>query len=287
MMLETEIHYCDCGCGGVPKPGSRFLKGHNLRINNPSKKSEVAKKIAKSNTGKKRTLESIAKQINTTKNSPVFKEAMKNRKPPRTGTSTSLQGRKNIGKASEGRKKTPEQRENVRQSLLRYFSIPENLMERARQINENNVTVQFKTGYISLAQSPDPIFYRSSYEKIALMLLGSKIEVSNIQTGKVYIPYVDGLGKERIYIPDFLVTLRSGKQLLIEVKPKNFVDFDPRRNGQNFLKHKAAQKWAQENGIDFCIWTEDTLHNDSSTTTSLQAIVEATVANLSSERLKV
>ena len=36
---------CGCGCGGEASPGSRFIRGHNLRVNNPMKNPEIAKKL--------------------------------------------------------------------------------------------------------------------------------------------------------------------------------------------------------------------------------------------------
>jgi hypothetical protein len=112
------------------------------------------------------------------------------------------------------------------------------------------------------------------------LLLDSKSNISNVVSEKVHISYTDEFGKDRTYVPDFLVTLNNGKKVLIEVKPKDFVEFDLRYQMNNLPKFGAAQKWAEENNVVFCIWTEDILYNSSSTTMSLQEIVEATVATL-------
>ena len=328
-MLEIEIHYCECGCGGVTRPGNRYIRGHNrrnksvskktrekqrkahlvdreirfckcgcggskevsinstwqyfrghnLRVKNPASDPEVAAKISKSNTGKKRSEESIEKQKESMRSSEVFEEAMKNRKPPREGTSTSLQARENMSNGAINRKITPEFRESRRQGTLRSLLDPEVKKKRIEQIMEN--AHSHKSGYISISVSSEPIFYRSSYEKDALLLLESKPDVSSITSEKVHIPYVDEFGKDRVYIPDFLITLSDGEKILLEVKPRDFVEIDPRGGIKvsNLPKYIAAQKWAQNNDAVFCIWTEDVLYNNSSTTTSLQEIVEATVAS--------
>ena len=47
-----KMSKCECGCGGEASSGRRFIRGHNLRINNPMKNPEVAKKARESKTGK-------------------------------------------------------------------------------------------------------------------------------------------------------------------------------------------------------------------------------------------
>ena len=282
-MVETEIRFCGCDCGGsneVPINSTwKYFRGHNLRVKNPACDPKVAAKISKSNTGKKRSAKSIKKQIESMKNSEKFKRAMKNRKPPRQGTSTSLQARENMRNGAINREITPEFRESRRQGTLLSLLDPEVKRKRIEQIMKT--AFSHKNGYMSISVSSEPVFYRSSYERDALLLLDSKSNVSNVVSEKVHIPYTNEFGKDRVYVPDILVTLDDGKKVLIEVKPKEFVEFDPRGDigVSNFPKFRAAQKWAEENNVVFCIWTEDILYNDSSTTMSLQEIVEATVAN--------
>lgn len=301
---------CACDCGGkiMVKPHHKYqgvpeyISGHNTRVTgspakrlevrkvlseqklgdrNPAKRPEVRAKMSASQTGKKRSKKSVEKQVESMKNSGQFKEAMKNRKSPRQGTDTSPQARENMRNGAINRKTDKSYCESRRRGALKFFSIPENRMRRAKQISAQKVEAQYKTGYVLLPRLGISCFYRSSYEKTALLLLDSKIEVSNIQVEKVYIPYIDEFGRDRIYIPDFLVTLKDSSQFLIEVKPKCFVEFDLRDQRSNLPKIKAAQKWVEENNMIFCIWTEDILYNNNgSTTTSLQVIVEDTVATL-------
>jgi len=279
-MFEININYCECGCGGITKPRSRFLRGHNIRVNNPSRDySEVRVKISQSNTGKRRSEESKRKQSKSTRNSVRFKKAMKDRKPPRQGTDTSLQARKNMSVGAINRKTTEEGRESRKQGMLNYFSILENRIKRVEELKQRLE----KRTQIKLPRLGNIIYHRSSYEEKALFLLDSKLEVSSIYYEKVNIPYINKDGMQKIYVPDILVTLKNNSRILIEVKPKVFLDDE-----NNQLKFKSAQEWAEKNNVIFCIWTEDILYNSSSTTMSLQAIVEATVANFSiKEELKV
>jgi len=285
-MSETEIRFCGCNCGGskeVPVDSTwKYFRGHNLRINNPAKNPEVAAKIAKSNTGKKRSEASIEKQKKSMKSSKKFADAMKNRKPPREGTSTSPQGRENMRQGAINRKTTPEFCESRRRGMLKHFSVLENRLKRAKEIAErvNTKGYQYKTGYVVLPRLNTKVFYRSSYEKDALLLLDSKLEVSDVKAECVFISYMAEDGCQRVYIPDYLITLQDDSEVLIEVKPKDCIEGRNPRDKDFERKSEAAIKWANENDIMFCIWTEDVLHNNSSTTElSLQAIVEATVAN--------
>ncbi len=52
-------------------------------------------------------------------------------------------------------------------------------------------------------------------------------------------------GKKRHYIPDFLVTYFNGRRVLIEIKPKQFLD-----NEKTLLKAEAARAYCTANGID-------------------------------------
>ena len=273
---EKEALFCGCGCGerinvqphhmyqGIPK----YISGHNTRVtgapskrpevrellseqkmgdNNPSKRPDVKEKLSKSHEGKVRTEESRKKQGESTRNSDKFHNSMKKRIPPRKGTKTSKKALKNLADAAAKRK-----REDTK----------------------------YITGYMEIPFSPEPIFYRSSYERDALSLFCDISELETVESETIRIPYYDSSEKQRTYIPDFLLTFFSGEQLLVEVRPKGFVLSDPWIHMSNLPKFEAAQKWAEDNEVVFCIWTEDFLYNNSSTTKmSSQAIVEATVSS--------
>ncbi len=207
---------------------------------------------------------------------------MKTRKPPRLGTSTSDEARKRISIAN--RLKNPpskETKEKIQNTLLKHFSIMENRVKRAKQIAARIASkgYQYKTGYVSLPRLGLNLLYRSSYEQVGLLLLDTKYDVKQIFVETVYIPYVDSQGVSRIYMPDWLVVLEDGEQLMIEVKP-NY-----KRNWEDtLLKEQAGIEWCKKNNASYCMWTEDILFNNSSTTMSLQAIVEATATYLHGKR---
>lgn len=271
------IKYCECGCGAPVR--KRFLPGHNNRgKNNISCNPEIATKIAKSNTGKVRSKDSREKQSESLRKVWKINKKMQNRRPPRKGTSTSNQARANMRAGALGKVLSDEHRDNIRQGLLEYLSVPENYANRVDQLLAISSGKKFETGYFEF-QNQKPIFYRSSYERIALEILVSKSEVVSIKSESLRLPYQDKFGVNRVYIPDFLVSLVNGSQILIEVKPNRCIEEDRRiENSDVQSKLQAGIGWADENQAIFCVWTEDVLCNSSVTTTPLQEIVETTVA---------
>lgn len=92
----------------------------------------------------------------------------------------------------------------------------------------------------------------------------------------VVIPYNDrSTGKYRRYFPDFLVKLKNGKALLIEIKPKK--ETRPPKNksktpkaqqryltevklfAKNVSKWESAKRYAINRGWEFIVLTEEEL----------------------------
>jgi len=72
----------------------------------------------------------------------------------------------------------------------------------------------------------------------------------------VSIKYISNkkTGKVRQYWPDFLVQLRDGQQLLVEIKPQRKLD-----QARVQKKLKAAAGWCQAHGVTLVIMTEKEL----------------------------
>jgi hypothetical protein len=93
----------------------------------------------------------------------------------------------------------------------------------------------------------------SSYERAAAEKLERMPEVASYKMNPCRILYeIDGI--KHYYVPDILVTYKSGKQELIEVKPIVFLN-----NRWVIAKSKAAIKYCKLNNLEYKFWTEKEL----------------------------
>lgn len=119
-----------------------------------------------------------------------------------------------------------------------------------------------------------PIISRSSWELEFMKYCDLHPDVVEWASEPIKIPYSDPLtGKQKIYIPDFLVTfLTKGgetRSKLIEIKPLHEATESHARNShdvairtRNEAKWGAAAQWAMRRGIEFLVWTEANLFNN-------------------------
>jgi len=304
-MNNISVKTCECGCGKVVNPGNRFINGHNrigshlteehiraISITNSGNRNpacrpevaakisktltgrnlpkEVCEKIRKGNAGKKMKPESVQKTVNTKKK--IAQER---------GYWHTKETCQKIGLAFQGRILTEEHKKLIGKGMSKFLGVEENHLERVKQLSERYQQngYRYKNGYIYLSNLNKKLFYRSSYERDGLLLLNLKSEVVDIEVEKVHIVYESYEGIKHYYTPDWLITLEDGHQILVEVKPQSCFESESWMRVENIQeKIDAAITWCKKRNITYCIWTEDMLYNSSSTTMSLQAIVEATVA---------
>jgi len=92
--------------------------------------------------------------------------------------------------------------------------------------------------------------YRSSYELQYMELLDADDDVIDWKFEPFALKYeIDGV--TRRYIPDFLVTRKTCKEL-VEVKPRCLRD-----TKMNSLKRQAAQRYCSDNDVAYVEWTSD------------------------------
>lgn len=114
-----------------------------------------------------------------------------------------------------------------------------------------------------------PIIYRSSWELKFMRLCEFNPEVLKWTSEGVKIPYImrelkNGkfVDVRHNYFPDFLVELKNGQKILVEVKPLNQspkTDKDIQRDPvhyKNACKWKAALEWSKQNGYFFRVINE-------------------------------
>jgi len=116
------------------------------------------------------------------------------------------------------------------------------------------------------------VIYRSMWERHVMKHLDESEQVVEWSSEEVVIPYLYEVDHAyHRYFPDFLVKYTNGKTILIEVKPakETKAPTGTKRTKQyiregffwikNNNKWEAAQKYSQERGWIFEIWTEKTL----------------------------
>ncbi len=97
---------------------------------------------------------------------------------------------------------------------------------------------------------------RSGWEYAYFQYLDNNINVKSYEYESLKIPYLSNkkTGKIRTYIPDFFITFIDDSKLIVEIKPKRFLE-----KLQIKKKINAAKEYAQKNGIQFIVLTEDGL----------------------------
>lgn len=117
-------------------------------------------------------------------------------------------------------------------------------------------SIKTKTGYYTSTKSNIKFRYLSSWELDFLKLCDSLDCIKFIDKPKS-IKYTDKFNNRRLYIPDFYITMDTGYNIIIEIKPKAFMN-----NETVILKKKAALEYCKLTGDKYLIITEDELYID-------------------------
>lgn len=150
---------------------------------------------------------------------------------------------------SEGRKKmleekggfTPEHRERISKATIKQY------------MNGFSPKMHHITGYHKSPKVPKgEVFFRSSYEKKAFVILDRDENVKSYQCESFIVEYTkpnDNIKSN--YIVDILVEYIDGTKKLIEVKPETWLKDETVQ-----CKLEAAKLAAEKAGFGFEIWTE-------------------------------
>lgn len=117
------------------------------------------------------------------------------------------------------------------------------------------------------------IVYRSLWERHAFKWCDENPNIKSWSSEEVVIPYFYDVDKKyHRYFMDLKVTFKSGRTLLIEIKPDSQTKPPkiPSRKTKRYIsegltyvknmnKWKAAEEYAKDRGWEFEIWTEHTL----------------------------
>lgn len=120
---------------------------------------------------------------------------------------------------------------------------------------------------------PKSVTYRSLWERTAFRWCEDRDDVIAWSSEETVVPYVCPTDKRaHRYFIDLKIKFKGGRIVLVEIKPKSQTQppKKPSRQTKKYInevmtyvkneaKWKAAQKYAQDRGYHFEIWTEDTL----------------------------
>lgn len=113
----------------------------------------------------------------------------------------------------------------------------------------------YHEGKLKISKSEKEIEYRSGWEKEVSLMFDLDTEVVKVEYECLRIPYITNIKtrKIKIYLPDFLITYKSGSKKIIEIKRDDRVQ-------TKIVKTKAiaAEKYIKENmsNTTYEIWTK-------------------------------
>ena len=118
------------------------------------------------------------------------------------------------------------------------------------------------------------IVYRSMWERHVMKWCDDSSDIVQWMSEELIIPYIcETDNKPHRYYMDFVIQYKSGRVVLVEVKPHKETKRPERKQGKsrrtllnegmtyikNQSKWKAAKKYADDRGYHFEIWTEKEL----------------------------
>jgi len=110
------------------------------------------------------------------------------------------------------------------------------------------------------------IQYRSSWELKFMIYCDTNEAIERWSSEKIRIPYISRInnGKKRNYIVDFWIKLKSGKEYLIEIKPKKQTvePKPPKTKSQKSLHTYLYSKLMFENNKDKWVAANDFANNN-------------------------
>lgn len=121
----------------------------------------------------------------------------------------------------------------------------------SRNHNGGWLNKNHKNGWYYSSKCSSGFYYRSSWERKAAEYFDIIEDVFSYEYESLYIPYVDG-EITRHTKSDFLITLTTGHQYLLEIKPKALIPY-------NQKKIDAQKQYATSRGISFYVLTENEL----------------------------
>lgn len=182
------------------------------------------------------------------------------------------ENKKRMSEYSKKNWENKEYRKTQTESHVRWASIKEN-REKMREISVNlwktdefrrkmeNRSMTTTHGSIQCSKASEIMTYDSLWEKDFIEFCDNTNEIISIKRADFYIEYKDESGINRMYFPDFIVSLES-KVLLVEVKSDWFFN----ENERTKLKIDAGYKYVLNNNDidDYIVLLGDDIYTNKS-----------------------
>lgn len=127
----------------------------------------------------------------------------------------------------------------------------------------------YKSGVIHLDRLNGDFKFRSSYEERSLKFFDQILSIAQVQYENIVVEYVVD-GKVHHTPVDFLLTMKNGFKILVEVKPINYM-----KDLIVIAKLDAIKKFSQTKGWGFVVFNESQIENISSVTTTLNQVIDS------------
>ncbi len=248
--ILRETRTCLCGCiqnfECKINSNKKFVLGHNTRRNIPLEKrtclcgcTEVFEVHPKS----EKKYKNLSHWLHSINHSNIISYKMSGKESPIKGRSRGEVFSKKMSFVRlNSNKRFPSKETKAKQSLSKVNAI---------QNGTFNPHSNYTHGYFYSKKNNRNLYYMSSYELAAFQILESLVTVKSYKTQFIKIPYQykDSLHN---YIVDLFVEYIDGQKQLIEVKPKfKMCDL------QNQNKLEVGKRFAEQNNMEFNVWTED------------------------------
>jgi len=153
----------------------------------------------------------------------------------------------------------PETRRNLEDGLSKFYNSP-----KGKEVCRRRMSPKLKqggsklhlTGWYTSEKTGRECWHASSLELGALIKLDNDDNVIDFEAQPFQIIYeLDEEEKE--YTPDILVTIRGGRKILVEVKPKRRI-----HTPKNKAKFAFARAYCKEEGWEFQVWSDEDIFNN-------------------------
>jgi hypothetical protein len=245
---------------------SKLFSGEKNPFYGKRHTAETMKRVSEANTGRTLSIEhklKIAESIRGEKNGNYGKN-FSGEKSSRYGKTHTEEVRKIISEKVSGKNHrlygkthTEETKKRMRENsywrgkkrpdISKSMSIRHNDPEYRKKISSSG----FSNNGIYISNKAGEVRYRSSWEKEVFESLDCDVSVEKYVVEPFGLEYVYD-NKIRTYYPDLLIQYTDGSQMLVEIKPKDMIQYPIVR-----AKFRAACAYCKENGIRFKVW-----HND-------------------------